>query len=334
MTQEYYGKEQPEAITYLEFGTMQFDRCKKEVWDFRVHQRAYDWLMLARYSNDMIAYTKLGELLENDTPLSELVSLYEEEVHHPNDLSLNLSKLCAVIAAESQKDDSTVSYFELGQTIFGCIEGMAFAKSLLVYLGVSHSVVDLKGIRWFGVDISDMFNRLARQLHGEYSVSTGDSIDEFPAATDVFFAKGVTMLYAFRSVDGLVGMISRFRCSLFDYSFSLDESHFELIGTGKTVKFLNLFEYRNAIEKYGISCFVRKNTVVLNPETGRIFMDLVVGSNDACRDFISVDCSVRQQLAEMAALGGNLHAIEKLVDCSAEDWIQLDELIDSLPSPS
>ncbi len=56
--EKYYRNEKETAISYVEFGSIDLLLGKKNVWDFRLHDKAYDWLMLSRYANDLVTYTK------------------------------------------------------------------------------------------------------------------------------------------------------------------------------------------------------------------------------------------------------------------------------------
>ena len=129
----FYGTNNTTNITYLEFGEIDLVQGKKTIWDFRMHQKAYDWLMLGRYANDMVTYMRMNEQLGR-MPISEIMQIYRDEVHHPNDLFLNLGKLCALAIVRDCSPDQELSFYELGQTIYGCIEGMVFCQNLALHL--------------------------------------------------------------------------------------------------------------------------------------------------------------------------------------------------------
>ena len=166
---QFYGTDKATSISYLEFGSFDLVEIKKEVWDFRLHQKAYDWFMLGRYANDFLTYlsmkNKLGVL-----PLKAILKLYNQEIHKGNDSTLNLGKLIALAVTKNDKIPST--FYELGQTVFGCIEGMSFYLELLKHLDIEFPAVDLNAVRWYGIDISEMFNHLAVLLHSKYNITT------------------------------------------------------------------------------------------------------------------------------------------------------------------
>jgi hypothetical protein len=177
----FYGTDTPSTISYLEFGAIDLENSRKEVWDFRLHQQAYDWLMLGRYANDLVAYARLLEQLPGGS-LEDLAGYYEKEIHHPDDASLNLSKLCALASS----GNTPPSFFELGQTVFGCIEGMDFVQALVQKMGVDVPPVAIQDARWYGVDISEYFNDLAKRLHQSHHVTTTADVSTLPDDVDVF----------------------------------------------------------------------------------------------------------------------------------------------------
>ena len=166
----FYGTSDQASLSYLEFGAIDLARGTKAVWDFRTNQKAYDWLMLARYANDMAAYLDMIEAVEAGRVLDALET-YRREVHHHDDFSVNLGKLLAVTVC-SRKNSHPV-FFELGQTLFGCIEGMECCRTMATALKIHNSFPDLKDIIWYGVDISRLFNRFAVRMHPGYSVTVG-----------------------------------------------------------------------------------------------------------------------------------------------------------------
>ena len=83
------------AFSYLEFGSIDPSLGKKTVDDFRTNAKAYDWLMHARYSNDLFAYHKMIQgLCSND--FNDITDIYANEIHHADDFVFNLNKIMAL----------------------------------------------------------------------------------------------------------------------------------------------------------------------------------------------------------------------------------------------
>ena len=102
------------GFSYLEFGAIDPQQGTKELHDFRTHGKAYDWLMHARYSNDLMAYYKMISL-HDEKRWAEIGALYWDEVHHPEDFWLNIQKLVGLSLFDKP------SFFELGSArVAGC----------------------------------------------------------------------------------------------------------------------------------------------------------------------------------------------------------------------
>ena len=329
----FYGTGESKTISYLEFGSIDLSLSKKDVWDFRLHEKAYDWLMCARYANDMVTYIDMKEKLGH-LSLTELARLYRGGVHHRGDISGNLGKLCALaVMNNSLEKNKQPSFYELGQTLFGCIEGMEFCREFLKHLGVRFPSLDLKKVDWYGVDISHLFNRLAIMLHCQYHVTTLEDTSRLPSRMDVFFAKGVTLLYAVRSVRQLLDILDRARLSVFDYSFSMKGEQETSIGTGKLVKYLDFGSYQRKYRQGNKKMFARKNKSKYDAATNRVFLDCVYGEEDLCRDFIGLDKRVRRELVAKLSSGGDGSVLSDLLDITPGDnleWVELGEFVKSL----
>lgn len=112
--------------SYLEFGALDTNGLQKVIWDLKEGDKAYEWYMAARYLNDLLGYRRLAQQIGKVT-LNDVVSYYRKEIHHQNDISIHLGKLIALDVLK--QSDDLVSYFELGSTLMGCIEGIAFRNN-------------------------------------------------------------------------------------------------------------------------------------------------------------------------------------------------------------
>ncbi|MDR1365940.1 MAG: hypothetical protein LBJ03_02500 [Holosporales bacterium] len=272
MNGDFYGTDKDiDSLTYLEFGSIDPINVKKTVYDFKLHQTAYDWFMLARYANDILTIRKMQKLFREGNFAAFIESF--KGVHHKNELCLGLGKIAALHSASDQSNK--LSFFELGQTLFGCIDCM-----LLALLLVEDKVVDLDQVSWIGLDISEAFNELAKVFYSKRAVITSSDKQVLPSVYDVFYSKGVTLLYAIRAIDQLYDFIIPSKCAYFDYSFSLDDNQIVTIGTGKAVRY---FKFKNFLDGYRAylpnkEIYVNTETSKVTPGNNRIWLELFIAN--------------------------------------------------------
>ena len=322
----FYGTAKSSTVTFLEFGEINLKEGKKKIWDFKLHQKAYDWFMMGRYTNDIIAYLHMSEQL-GKMNIKEIIDLHNLEIHHKNETALSLRKLIAL--SVSSKQGTSASFLELGQTLFGCIEGMEFCQNLLDFLKIEFPFLKLNQVQWHGVDISDMFNKASILLHQDYPVSTYKDISVIPDMCDVFFSKGISLLYAVRTVNDLFDFIDKGKCSVFDYSFSLKGEQYTTIGSGKTIKYLDYKDFLKKYSKKGRKLYVRKNKSSYSPETKRVFLDCIYAENSLCLDFISVDKKINQRLKELLNNIPELRQLFNQLGDETFEWLPVEDYIDS-----
>lgn len=259
------------VFTYIEFGSINRKIGKKEIYDFRVDQKAYDWLMHARYSNDIFAYKQMTDALIT-LNIEQIISIFKNEIHHNNDFIFNLNKKIAL-------DITGDSFFELGQTLYGCIDSIDFINKLEQHLFPANSQkIYLKNINWFGVDISSFFNFMARKIHEGYKIHTSTLLCDSPVRYDVFYAKGITLLYAINSASELFNLVANAKIAVFDYSISLTEQKDTYIGTGKSVRFLSKVQFNSFVKLVrgtGKDVWVRGN-LKGDFKTNRLYFEVVI----------------------------------------------------------
>lgn len=324
---KFYGTDENKSLSYLEFGAIDLIQGKKIVWDFRIHQKAYDWLMLGRYSNDLISYLNMTEQM-GKLKILKIISLYNNEIHHKNDASVNLGKLCAL--AVMNKEPNNLSFFELGQTIYGCIEGMEFYLKLLEEFNIKFPSINLKDIVWYGVDISDFFNKISILMHEKYNIKTTNDLNLLTKQTDVFFAKGVTLLYAVDTVEKLFEILNKANFCIFDYSFSMKGNTDTIIGSGKTIKYLNFENFYKEYKNYTKKMYVRKNKSSYNQSTNRIFIDCIYADENICQDFINLDIRVRNELTLKLASEPSSFILLDKTENEVFEWLKIEDFIDSI----
>jgi hypothetical protein len=222
------------------------------------------------------------------------------------------------------------SFFEIGQTIYGCIEGMEFCQKLISTSLVQFPFVNLADVMWYGVDISNFFNRLSVMLHSCYKVKTMHKIDLLKEQANVFFSKGVTLLYVVREASDLLNILTKGEICVFDYSFSMGGVQNTSIGTGKHVTYLDYRDFYKVYCKGSKQLFVRKNKSSYNKVTNRIFVDCIYAEEDNCREFMELDIRTRGGLmSNLSSVPGALVLLDAEKETSAE-WISIEEFVEGI----
>jgi hypothetical protein len=241
----YYNEGENRSLTYLEFGSIDTATCEKKIWDFRLHQEAYDFLMLSRYMKDLVAFKDMSATLAI-AHLSEQLAIYQKNVF-THDIYNSFSKLAAlqVCAATSR----AVSFLEIGSTLMGCIEALEFLQKLGSSYDKSFSKIDLAEVQYHAVDISKLLNSVATICHPGYQIATYLDWKEVNFKFDVLFAKGVSLLYALATPQEFARIIGQARLGCFDYSLARGAEQQQYLGTGKYVKYLSADACLEAIAK-------------------------------------------------------------------------------------
>lgn len=266
-----------EGFSYLEFGYTAPLKGVKKTYELKIESKAYDWFMHARYSNDLFAYLQMSEALKQQD-IKEAARIFQSEVHHPNDLMLNLSKLISLSLFKKP------SFFEFGQTLFGCIEGIEFANSLLRSSKINFEPPSVDTITWHGFDISEFFNTLAKVMHGGRSIQTTNNLEDIANTMSVFFAKGVTLLYAVQTPQDLISLLSKADMAIFDYSLSTSGDRKVQLGTGKDIHFLDHETFAQAFDEHGSKLYVRESAQKLESES-KLSVECLFGDEARCIEF-------------------------------------------------
>jgi hypothetical protein len=278
--------------------------------------------MLGRYANDIFAYDSL--MKQEQKSLTELLTLYFDKIHHKNDLCFNFYKLFSLESVQSLGQSSS-SFYELGQTLFGCIEGMEFAQLICNILDKERKDnVDLKNINWYGVDISPFFNYLSHKMHPQYRIFTGENFKHLHPQVDTFFSKGVTLLYAVNNAQSIYDLIAPAACGFFDYSFSLKANQIATIPTGKQVTFVSFAEFKDFVKKQNIHVWVNANTAKENREIERVYVECFFGKNEEVGErFVSTLNTFEKKLS--AAINSPELMTKILNSEKSSRWIKLEE---------
>lgn len=208
--------------TYLEFGYQKGDR--KVPYDIREDQEAYDFFMVSRYLKDVIGY-RIGNL---------------KLVHHKEDLEDNIKKYTALQICKNTPQG--LIFYEVGSSLMGVIDALEYINKRL-------DKMRIKSILFIGVDNSDMMNHVASFIHPNYKLKLYKKIKKIKC--DLFFAKGVSLLYAFDNEQYLCDVLRNAKIAIFDYTFSLRDSTKDFVGTGKNVTYLNIGKCKRLLDITG-----------------------------------------------------------------------------------
>ncbi len=277
----FYGDDSAALLTYLEFGSIDRVQGRKNIWDFRVHQQAYDFFMLARYMNDLMLCRDVTQTAGRRRALATTKE-YAAGVH-TNDLPVSSVRLAAVHVLADGSRPSPVAALELGSTLMGYIDSLECLQAIGAAIDgvVPFSSVDLQAQDYRGIDISPLMNKVAHALHPSHALTLTTARDE--RAVDLFMAKGVSLLYATSHARDLAAWLTSASVSLFDYSFSLGADQRGYLGTGKKVTYASLATVLRACRAHGKELYVRSSTSVLDPATGRLRCQCYCGDPDTVK---------------------------------------------------
>ena len=312
-----------DVFSFLEFGAIDPSMPNRLTWDFRTGQKAYDWLMVARYLNDVVAYQDIAKLAATGTEDS-LSDIFKAEVHHQDDGGINLNKLVAMHCLQrSANNTNPLNFFEFGSTLFGCIDAMGACAELLKRLGLSYDGLDLGSVKWLGVDNSIYLNKVAELIHPNHDISTNLTLPDAVKGSDLFFAKGVSILYQVRSTAELSTMVDCSTMGLFDYSLSYTGERDFYIGSGKQVRYLDVGEVVPMLDNSTTTMMIRRSRTRVEPARERIIFDGVRGPKSLVDAYITEEINVGNKIASKtqdSSFKTMLGVEQKLVE---DNWIGL-----------
>ncbi len=160
-------------------------------------------------------------------------------------------------------------------------------------------------------------------MHRGYRLNVGVNNSHIPAEIDVFFAKGITLLYAIKDASSLFDLLAQAKLSVFDYSISTGARKEKTIGTGKGVCYLSksdFFEGLQKLEASGKHLWVRGN--VEYKDDGLFYFE------GLCTDDISIKQFVNMQQKVVSALSSSYpNLYQQLVHDKSDiywQWQRLD----------
>lgn len=244
----YYGSEEIKQLSYLEFGSIDIENSKKEIWGYCQHQKAYDYYMFARYANDLFLFRDFCGGKEKTVQV-----LNEYILKSAHTKLLDYIFKYAGIQTVLNKDLSG-GVCESGSSLFGWIDEMIALD--YVYAN-AENINSIKNLKYVGCDISEMMNRAAMEFHKDstFSFSTADTVGKFMDETQelaLFYGLSVSLRYALRTSEDLLKIAQKSELAIFNrLSFSYGDTIKSTVGTGKYVYIISLKEYIQHMEKNG-----------------------------------------------------------------------------------
>lgn len=239
VNRKYYGCENPESVSYLEFGSINLVKGEKTIWNYWQDQTAYDLYMFARYSRDLFAFRKF--FAEEEKNVNKLNEYVKRAAH--DKLMDYIFKYAGMIAIE---DKGIVC--ECGSSLYGWIDE-AMACEEVFNLGGGEKI---KSFEYIGSDISQLMNEGAASFHSDVKMSftTADTIsgvisdirNRLQKKLNLFYGVSVSVRYAVREARDLAEMAEFSDLSIYNrLSVTLDEGTLASVyGTGKSVYIISV----------------------------------------------------------------------------------------------
>lgn len=249
---KYYGCENPESVSYLEFGSINLVKGEKKIWNYWQNQDAYDLYMFARYSRDLFAFRKFFD--EKNKTVEKLNEYVLQSAH--NKLMDYLFKYAGMLAIEERG-----IVCECGSSLYGWIDEAQACD--YVYSG-GYNIEKIKGFHYIGSDISGLMNEGAMNFHVGVNMdfSMQDTIlsvirevkEKFGKDLSLFYGLSVSVRYAVRRAEDLVEVAESVELSIYNrLSMTFNsETLVSVYGTGKSIYIISLPELIEGLKKKGL----------------------------------------------------------------------------------
>ena len=224
---DYYGRKY--GTTYLELSVLPEGGKERIVHHQLQDQDAYDTWHLSYYLKEIISYKKL---LDN-----ECINL-EQLPRKEKNLFLYLIVACC---------PQFRTILELGSSLFEMIDGLQLVKK---YLREAHSlipIIDLKGISYLGIEISELLSSASIIIHPESNVILYSSTTEVEENFDILYDRAVSS-YVFETAKEVAEFINCSEVALINFFLSKGET-FVSPRLGKLFTYFSLEEVIGYLDK-------------------------------------------------------------------------------------
>lgn len=246
---QYYGCENPEAISYLEFGSINVVKGEKKIWNYWQDQNAYDLYMFARYAKDLFAFRKFFD--EKNKTVEKLNEYIVKSAH--DKIMDYIFKYSGMLVVQAKG-----MVCECGSSLFGWIDE---ALACEYVFGGGHNIDQIKGFHYIGSDISELMNEGAQNFHSNFKMnfSTQDTIsklvaeikEKYGSNLSLFYGLSVSVRYAVRDAEDLIEAADIAELSIYNrMSLTFDDKTLvSVYGTGKNVYIVSLPKLIEGLKK-------------------------------------------------------------------------------------
>lgn len=237
--------------TYLDFGNTIAGR--RTSYDYYEDQAAYDLFMGARYVGDMIAYRN-GEV---------------DNVYQIEDLRDQQRKYAGLVACHG---DRSLVFYEVGSSVMGVIDA-------LEYLNKKYNQLSISDITFTGVDNSRWMNEVAQYTHPQHKLKLYYTIKQAKnVQCNLFFAKGVSLMYAFSDEQAMCAALKKSRLAIFDYTFTQHGKIQHYVATGVPVTYLNLAKCQKLLKAANKQLILRPYSIkTYHRDPNKVTYDCIYG---------------------------------------------------------
>ena len=287
--EDYYGSNEFDSLTYLEFGSIDIKKRYKTVFAYWQDSAAYDIYAFSRYAHDILMFRDL-ELCEdlgtNLEKLNECVTSATSE-----DCFMGyLLKYCGLITAVQL--GAKYEICELGSSLFGLIDEAIVFDNVL---NDGKHVAGIKDLRYLGCDVSEFMNKGAEALHEQLKIrfTKAPTIDALMRETlqlSLFYGLGISLRYSLREAKDILNICKKTEIALFN-SLSLAKTGGSMLtfGTGKKVYIVSLQDLTGQLKDNGIRAKYYAPSAIEDkdgPDTLRAFV-VMAKDADVLEAFVS-----------------------------------------------
>ena len=249
---QYYGCENPEAVSYLEFGSINLQKGEKKIWGYWQDQLAYDLYMFARYSRDLFAFRKFFDEKEKTVK-----KLNEYVIRSAHDKLMDYIFKYAGMRAISLGG----IICECGSSLYGWIDE---AIACDYVFGEGQAIEKIRNLEYVGSDIADLMNEGAAAFHSDIKMdfTTEDTIagvisdiqNRLQKKISLFYGLSVSVRYAARDAEDLIKVADLSELSMYNrLSLTYDkQTLISVYGTGKSVYIVSLPQLIEGLKAKGI----------------------------------------------------------------------------------
>ena len=133
-------------------------------------------------------------------------------------------------------------------------------------------------------------NRVAVNCHSNYKVPVYEDVERAgQVECDFFFAKGVSLMYAYSDEEAMCEMLTKTRLAVFDYTFAREGGRIvDHVGTGLGVTYLSLDKCKRLVESHKDKVLVLKPYVIKQYHQGvdRVTYDCIYGEKELIEGYL------------------------------------------------